>query len=88
MLAESLVVEQNAGDHQRPRERPAPGLVRARDIADTELAIVREKPLAGGGAGSLAADAAEDSATDAARAAVWRRHEMARRLFKRATGRG
>ena len=45
--AKELVVEQDAGDDERPGERASPGLVRARDEADAETPVVCEKPLAG-----------------------------------------
>ena len=45
--AQRLVVEKHAGDDERPGERAAARLVRARDVADTEASIVCEKPLAG-----------------------------------------
>ena len=41
------VVEQHAGDDERPRERPAAGLVGARDEARAEPAVEAEEPLAG-----------------------------------------
>ena len=46
VVAQTVVVEQHARDDERPRERPAPGLVRARDEAGAELAIVGEELLA------------------------------------------
>ena len=47
MATQSGVVEQDAGDDQRPCERPATGLVGACHEPDAEAAIVAEQPLAG-----------------------------------------
>ena len=47
MVAEALVVEQDARDDERPRERAATRLVGARDEARTEPAIEREELLTG-----------------------------------------
>ena len=44
---ERVVVEQDAGDDERSRERAPARLVRAGDEADAEPAVVAEKPLAG-----------------------------------------
>ena len=41
--AEALVIEQNAGGHQRPGERPAAGLVGAGDEPAAELAVELEQ---------------------------------------------
>ena len=41
-------VEEHTGDHERPRERPAAGLVGPSHEADTETSIEPEKTLAGG----------------------------------------
>jgi hypothetical protein len=54
--AQRSVVEEHAGDDERSSERPSPGLVRARDIADAEASIEPEETLAGG-----PSHAAEDS---------------------------
>ena len=42
---ERLVVEQDAGDDERARQRASPRLVRARDEADAEPAVVAEQAL-------------------------------------------
>ena len=46
--AQRVVVEEHAGDDERPRERAASRLVRARDEAHAELAIESEEALAAG----------------------------------------
>jgi hypothetical protein len=46
--AQQPVVEEDAGDDERPRERASARLVRARDVADAEAPVVSEEPLAGG----------------------------------------
>ena len=46
--AQRVVVEEDAGDDERPCERPAPRLVRARDEPHAELAIESEEALAAG----------------------------------------
>ena len=46
--AELLVVEEHAGDDERACERPATGLVGARDEARVELAVEPEETLAAG----------------------------------------
>jgi len=53
---QELIVEEHAGDHQRPCERPAAGLVGPGHEADTETSIEREETLAGG-----SSHAAEDT---------------------------
>ena len=47
---ERVVVEQDAGDDERPRERSSARLVRTGDEADAEPSVIAEKPLAGLGA--------------------------------------
>ena len=42
MVAQALVVEQHAGDDERPGERAATGLVRACDEARSERAVDTE----------------------------------------------
>ena len=42
--AEGAVVDQHRRGHQRPRQRPAPGLVAARDEARPQLAVEAEQP--------------------------------------------
>ena len=45
VVAQAVVVEQHAGDHERPCQRASPGLVGARDEARAELPIVGEELL-------------------------------------------
>ena len=45
MTAEMLVVEHHARDDERPRQRAAPRLVGACDVADVELSIEPKEPL-------------------------------------------
>jgi hypothetical protein len=47
MLLEARVVEEHAGDDERPCERAATGLVGAGDEARPELAVESEELLAG-----------------------------------------
>ena len=47
VVAQAAVVEQDAGDDERPRERPPSGLVRARHEARAEPPVETEKPLPG-----------------------------------------
>ena len=47
VVAQTVVVEQHAGDDERPGERPAARLVRTRDEARAEPAVEPEEPLAG-----------------------------------------
>jgi hypothetical protein len=55
VAAERAIVEEHAGDDERPGERSPPGLVRTRHEAHAEPAIVCEEPLA-----ARAGHAAED----------------------------
>jgi hypothetical protein len=47
VVAQALVVEQDAGDDEGPRERAATGFVDARDEARAESAVEAEQSLAG-----------------------------------------
>ena len=47
VVAQRAVVEEDARDDQRPRERPAPGLVDPGDVAGAEAPIEAEEALAG-----------------------------------------
>jgi hypothetical protein len=47
VVAETSVVEQHAGDHERPRERPAPRFVGTRNHARAKLAVESQELLAG-----------------------------------------
>ena len=47
VVAQTAVVEQDAGHHQRPRQRAATGLVRAGDEPRAQLAVVPKELLAG-----------------------------------------
>ena len=47
MVADALEVEHDAGDDERPCERPAACLVGAGDVAAAQLAIEREELPAG-----------------------------------------
>ena len=47
MVPDALEVEHDAGDDQRPRERPAAGLVGTGDVAAALLAIEGEELAAG-----------------------------------------
>jgi hypothetical protein len=42
VIAKPVVVEQDAGDDERSRQAPAPGLVDSRDEAEPELAVELE----------------------------------------------
>jgi hypothetical protein len=46
VIAQASVVQQDAGDDERPGKRPAPGLVRPRDEPRTEPPVELEELLA------------------------------------------
>jgi hypothetical protein len=48
MVSQAGVVEQDAGDDERPRERASSRLISARDEARTEVAVALEALLARG----------------------------------------
>ena len=49
VILQQLVVEQDARDDERPRQRASPRLVRAGDEAGAEAAVEAEEALSGGG---------------------------------------
>ena len=78
MVPQALVVEQHAGDDERPGERPAPRLVRARDQPHAEPAVEPQQLLAG--LAALRTAPAEHSPSDGGRHRAESGSEFAKKL--------